>query len=89
MSIDKPQQAKAKGPALHCHKAGQAMLNILERIIPQNMGPARWIAPYQVKESNGIVLTTVTFTLILKEKEKEKEKRKERIMLKATVSTVT
>ena len=53
------------------------------------MGPARWIAPYQAKESNDIALAIVTFTLILKEKEKEKEKRKERIMLKATVSTVT
>jgi hypothetical protein len=65
------------------------MLNILERIVPQNMGLARWITPYLVKESNGIALATVTFTLSLKEKEKEKEKRKERTMLRATVSTVT
>jgi hypothetical protein len=63
------------------------MLNILERIVPQNMGLARWITPYLVKESNGIALATVTFTLSLKEK--EKEKRKERTMLRATVSTVT
>ncbi len=75
--------------AIHDGKTGQTMLNILERIIPQDMGLTWWRTPYLARESNDIALPTVTFTLILKEKEKEKEKRKERIMLRATVTTVT